>query len=402
MKLGARRHFCLRAILALASVFLAVACARPGPQQTAQDYLQALESADYGRCYELLPASERAKLSPAAFAAEIPLAPDVTRAWFSRILHATDYRVNPPRTEGITATVPVDVLTPNVALWQRQLGALNPEARPAAVARQLREHSYPVLSYRDNLVLVKEHRRWWISDGFEIRGQVDSLREKAVVAYHGYDFKLAVSLYKQLLAMLAEAPLSGSQGLSIRYGRELMVVEAALRQQPQEQAYLSNLLVQKLSREPTNTGQPGMFGEIRNAGARALDQVRLRVSYYPNSEGQQHALFYEEHTPLALPIGVTDFSSVQPELRPGDMVKFGFPLTAPADMQLHAKAVVSADAVIFSDASIAPPKLPGYVPRQPPSLQVTSLARSGAAATGGTHRRARTVRHRLRHHRRHR
>jgi hypothetical protein len=344
-------------ILALAG------CTGDGPRLAAQQYLLALKTGATSRCYTMLSEPERQALTQPEFLSAPPLAPDVPARWFAPLEQATQYATEPSRVVNGMVVVPVAITTPNLDLWQRML---TDSGLPAEVIpQQLKDHRYPLLSYIDALVMVKEHHRWHLVGGFPIKARAAQLRQQAVVAFHNYDFARAAALYHQILALLDEAPFSGSQGVALRYQREAGLVEKALSQREQARRYLARLKVTKVTRQPTRSGQAGIFGVVINQGQRSIDQFKLRVTFYSVVAGMPKAIYYEDHTPLAVPLGFVDFNPASPSLRPAGRLAFGLALHAPADIQAGARVVVAPVDLIFSASDGPPPKLADYQERDP-------------------------------------
>ncbi|HLH78204.1 MAG TPA: hypothetical protein VKV28_15475 [Candidatus Binataceae bacterium] len=375
-------------ILTLAS------CARSGPRQAAQQYLLALKTGATARCYAMVSEPERDKLTEHAFSSAPPLAPDVPARWFGPLERVTQYRSEPSRMVRGMVVVPVAITTPNLVLWQRMLANDGPPTT-GLIEEQLNNQRYPLLSYTDFMVMVKEHHRWHLVGGFPIQARAAQLRQQAVLAYHNYDFARAAALYHQILALLTEAPFSGSQGLALRYQRESSLVEKARTQRGQAQRYLGRLKVTQVTRQPTSAGQAGIFGVIINQGQRSIDQLKLRVTFYNAVAGAPTAIYYEDHTPLAVPLGFVDFNPVSSPLRPAGRLAFGLALHAPADIQAGARVVVTPVDLIFSADDGPPPKLAAYQERAPnvppPSANPLAVDHPSPQLT-----------HRLHHHRHHR
>ena len=371
-------------------------CARNGPRQAAQEYLLALKTGATSRCYAMLSEPERQKLSLPEFLAAPPLAPDVPAHWFEPLEQATQYRTEPSRIVRGLVVVPVAIRTPNLDLWQRLLSGAG-QPLPALIQQQLTRHSYPLLSYTDVMVLVKEHHRWHLVAGFPIAARAAQLRQQAVAAFHNYDFERAAAIYHQILALLAEAPFTGNQGLALGYQREAALVENARSQRAQAQRYLGRLKITKVTRQPTRSGRAGIFGVITNQGQRSIDQLKLRVTFYSAVAGAPQAIYYEDHTPLAVPLGFVDFHPISPPFRPRAQLPFGLALHAPADIQANARVVVTPVDLILSADDGPPPKRADYQERDPiaPTARVAPRAVAHPVAVAPHHHR-----HRARHHRR--
>ncbi len=116
------------------------------------------------------------------------------------------------------------------------------------------------------------------------------------------------------------------------------------------QAYLPKLILKNVTTKPAQPGGVGMFGQVTNSGARALDQVELTVSYYGNDGKPTHA---ERHTPIATPLQFTDFNLPIVPFGPGETRDFGVTLKAPPEIAQEGQPRAAVTGIIFSQAQRA-------------------------------------------------
>jgi hypothetical protein len=341
-----------RVILAIAALCLMAGCSRgpagPGPEAAARNYLVALKSGDYQTCYRMLAEQDLLHGSLGEFLGQIPLAPTVEQRWFDQIEAATEYRLGPAEEQNETqATLPVQVTTPNLVVWERMLAAHSKDRKTLRqdAEKQLASGNFPVLKYADRMVLVYEDDEWRLVAGFPLRAQIDALHDQALTAYHQLDYAKALELYRQMLQRLDHARFTGRAGLAGGLRREMKRVEMVAASAAAAQAYIPSLKLKDVTVKPAMSGSQGMFGEIVNSGNRALDQINLTVSYYsPNGK----LVYTERHTPFALPLRFADFELPLAPLAPGASRKFGIRLTAPTDVQQDDKPQLTVSGVIVS------------------------------------------------------
>jgi hypothetical protein len=341
-----------RIICAIVSLCLMAGCSRgpggPGPEAAAHNYLVALKSGDYQTCYRMLAEKDLLHGSLGQFLGQIPLAPNIEQRWFDQVEAATEYRLGPANEQNETqATLPVQVTTPNLVLWERMLAAQskNRKSLRQDAEKQLASGNFPCLKYEDQMVLVYEDDEWRLVAGFPVRAQIDSLHDQALTAYHQLDYDKALKFYHQMLQRLDHARFTGRVELAGQLGREMKRVEIAAASAASAQAYVARLTLKDVAAKPAMSGGQGMFGEVVNSGNRALDQVNLKVSYYaPNGK----LAYTETHTPFALPLRFADFDLPLVPLAPGAARKFGIRLTAPTDVQQDDRAQLTVSGVILS------------------------------------------------------
>ena len=298
----------------------------------------------------MLAEPDRKQRSMQQFLAEIPIAPDVSRRWFRKIQRVTDYQIAQPASGPNQTVVPVHVTTPDLMLWERMLGGRSSakEMVQAAAEKELSNGLYPILRYSDYIVLVKEGRDWHVVAGYEVRERLARLRGDALQAYHAYQYDRAVDLYRQMQGELDKAAFTGSGYLKYLCGAETRIVAAAQSSAPGARVYLSRVILEHVEAKLTAAHQPGMFGQISNAGERSLDQVELTVSYYAGAGNQEKAVYSESHTPIATPLRFTDFDRPILPFLSGETRQFGFTLNAPANIQQQSRSEVRVSNIIFS------------------------------------------------------
>jgi hypothetical protein len=374
----------LRLLFATLGFLLIVGCAKapppgPGPEEVAMVYLGALKAGDYQACYRMIAENDLVHGSLGGFLGQMPMAPNVERRWFGQIEAATEYRVGRAVERGGEAIVPVNVTTPNLALWERMLGARNAtkQAVQKGFEKQLAGGDYPRLSYSDQIVMVWEGGEWRILAGFAQRARIDRLHDQALANYHQLQYDKALGLYRQMLERLDKAPFTADREVAFQLGREMKRVEAASAGAAAAQSYLPRLALKNVDAKPALSGSPGMFGQMVNSGDRDLDQVELTVSYYSDAG---KLVYSERHTPVALPLEFTDFDLPVVPFHPGETRAIGITLTAPLEIQQQNKPRMVVSGVIFSEPLAAPPKLAG-IERTDPRARDRDRAISAAASS---------------------
>ena len=98
---------------------------------------------------------------------------------------------------------------------------------------------------------------------------------------------------------------------------------------------------------------PAMFGRIINAGDRAIDDLRLTVTYYK----ERRALDAENHTVVVTPLSFTSFDRLVRPFIPGETRSFAFELTAPSQIQQEASPNLTVGLISFTQSHAPWPKL---------------------------------------------
>jgi hypothetical protein len=368
---------------ALAGLIALSGCGGNSPRGRAQRYLDYLQQFNYAGCYGMLSEQDKKDRDFSEFLTAIPMAPDTSPLWFRAVLHSTHYQTGEVSRNGNRAVVAVRVTTPNLPLWERTLdAAAGPDhIGDEGAVRSLDTGDYPKLTYKDQIVLTKEHHRWRVLASLAARDHIVDQYRKAVALYDQSDFDGAAAAYRKLLAEADQLDATGTGAMKTVYAAELARTEAILRQGRLSQAYIaSNLKLADVAMKMSEDRVPGVFGRITNAGDRALDQVALAVTWYEGRGNSLRQLFREQHAIVITPLQFTDFSRPVIPFLPGATRKFGFILTAPAEVQQNASPYVTVSAIVFT-ASPAPLPTRDSRPRSSPG---TKRAPSPTPSTSGS------------------
>ncbi len=372
------------AVAALAA--LASGCAGKGPAQAAQNYLDNLKLHNYPACYRMLSRQDRAGRTMEQFLAGPPLAPEVSRDWFKAVLGVVNYEIGAVRrAENNQTVVAVRVTQPDLPLWERTVDAtVDPGASPDRAAQKtLSDGSYPKLAYDDEIVTVKEAGGWRILVDFPAREEAEKKHKEAIRAYHRRDYAKTIAAYQAALADLGKEGATGSAGLKFLYQRELGEIEKVQNQLPETQAYVPKLALTDVDMKMTASRAAGIFGKIRNAGNRAVDEVVCTVTYYVGQGKRRTALYSEEHTIIATPLEFANFSRPVLPFVPGESRDFGFRLAAPTEIQQKAAPGLAITALAFTQSAAPVPKL-SPSPVIPPSTAQAPAGSLGGASPAAT------------------
>ena len=351
--------FSARAIRALSAAIVAAlmlaGCGRGSPHGVAERYLEYLQQFNYDASYHLLSAKDRQDRTLREFVKAIPLAPDVSPIWFRPILHITHYELGPAHrnSDGVTASVPVRITTPDLALWERILDAAAGPGDTGAdrAQRSLDLGDYPKVTYDDTFFLTKEHHHWRVVAGLAGRDVIIEQHRQAVVQYHQHDFAGAIATFKSMIASLDRQQATGSRSLAQRYRNEMRTIEKVMAQQADTASYIPRLKLDRVAMKMSEERVPAIFGTITNAGDKPLDEVALAVTWYEGRGKDLHAVHRETHPVVATPLQFTDFSrSVLPFIS-GETRNFGFILTAPAQIEQDASPYVTVSSIAFTQSS---------------------------------------------------
>ena len=366
----------LLAALAIATATLCAACTWQSPRTVAQNYLIALEAHHYEQCYAMLTEADRKVCPLDRFLAVIPLAPDVTRRWFGPTLKATAFEIGEPTGEGLRRTIPINVKAPDLARLERIVNArVGPDVDHAPVARKALAHDdYPQIAYRDDIVLVKEHHRWRVWADFPARAQAADLRRQALDLYYGGSQREAIDRYRQAIAVLEKSDATGGWGLKFLYARELHMLEEIAAETAAATAYAENLKLSEIGMRISAAHHPVVFGKITNRGNRAVDEVRMKVTFFEGYGTDRRAVFVEQHIPIATPLQFTDFTIKERPLMPGETRDFGFELKAPISTQQVADPYVTVSEIAFTEPELAPPASGARTNRKAASPAATGTA----------------------------
>jgi hypothetical protein len=395
---------------ALASIVLLAGLALVGcgqsPKNLAATYLADLQQFNYPACYAMLTAEDRSARTLKQFLAEIPMAPNVDPVWFRAVLFSMRYEVGDAQVTGERAVVPVRVVMPDLALWERTIDAtVGPdESANAAADRSLQSGDYPRLRFSDAVVMVKQQHRWRVLADFARRDQIMDRHREAVGIYHSHDYAKAEAAWDAILAQLSGDPFTGSRGMEFLFRRELKAIRNIQAQLPAARAYIPKLVLSDVAVKESEARVPAIFGKITNAGDRGIDDVRLTVTWYAGRNSQRKALFQESHNVVVTPIEFTGYSVPVLPLVPGETRSFGFELAAPPALQQQSEPNLVVGSILFSQSSAPLPKLalptptPGASASPPgsPSASPTAHQTPSAPPASAPHRSARNRRN-LRH-----
>lgn len=364
-------------LLALALVNAAALLAGCGqsPQRLATRYLADLQQFNYPACYATLTDEDRAARSLKQFLTEIPLAPDADPIWFRAILFSTRYEVGQPQVNGERAVVPVKVTMPDLTLWERTIDA---KAGPqdslnAAADKSLETGLYPKLRFEDALVIIKQQHQWRVVADFARRDLIRDGNRDAVGIYHKQDYTAAAAAYQALIAQLDKQEFSGSRGIEFFFKRKLKAIEDIQAQVPAAHAYISRLVLSDVAVKMSEARVPAIFGRITNAGDRAVDEVRLTVTYFAGRGAQQKLLYQESHSVIVTPIEFAGFIRPVLPFVPGETRDMGFELAAPVQIQQQSEPSLTVGSIVFTQSKAPLPSLaienltPAPQPSGPPS-----------------------------------
>ena len=363
--------------LTIAAATLCAACTWQSPRTVAQDYLAALQGRHYQQCYVMLSKDDKQACPLEQFLTLVPLAPDVSRRWFRPVLKATSFEIGEPAGQGLRMTIPINVRTPDLARFERIINAsVGLDADPVPAARKALElGDCPQLSYRDDLVLIKEHHRWRVRADFPARKRAADLRRQALDFYYAGSYVQAVDSYRQAIAVLDKSDATGDWGLKFLYAREQHELEEIVGESAGAAAYIGNLKLSKIGMRMSAAQHPAVFGKITNLGHRAVDGVRMKVTFFEGRGDVRRVLFVEQHVPIATPLQFTDFTIKALPLMPGETRDFGFDLKAPISTQQIGDPYVTVSEIVFTPLELLPPASP--------AAHSTSKAGPGATATAG-------------------
>jgi len=351
-----------RLTLIIAALISLAGCLGQRPQVIAQRYVDALKDRRYGDCYVMLTEKDRQERTPDRFVSAIPLAPDVGNSWFKLMLEATSYQVGETRREGVRSFVPVMVTTPDLARFERSVEAyVGSDGDPVAAARDaLKSGDYPKVTYEDDIVLVKEHHRWRVEVDFAARDAAANQRRAGLEAYYKFDFNSAVSAYNDALGILRKSDATGARGLEFLYGRELSEIMTIQTDAPAAKAYLPHLTLSEVGMKMSADHRPAVFGKITNNGDRAIDGVRMIITFYGGRGADRRPTFGENHTPISTPLEFANFAIRAEPLAPGETRAFGVALGAPLTVEESGDPFVAVSGIIFTPSALMP--MPAAVP----------------------------------------
>ncbi len=377
-----------RAALPVAAGLLAAllaGCMGNTPKGRAEEYINHLKVFDYHFCYQGLTLKDRTERTFGQFLTEIPLAPEVSPAWFKLVLQVTKYDVGEPRIEGTKAIVPIRVTTPDLPRWERTLdAAAGAEGVTEETAeRSLASGNYPTLSYTDSIVTVKDRHRWRLFVDFPQKDRIADMHRNAIALYHRHEYETAVAAYRAMLDALGKEQATGNEGRKFLYGRELRDIRNVLAQLPESRVYIPKLKLSEVAMKMSDAHSPAIFGRITNTGDRAIDEVEVTVTYYERDNGDLKAVYTDKHIAIATPLEFTEFSEPVLPFVPGETRDFGFLLTAPAEIQKNAAPYVTVSSIAFTQSEAPLPEVPHSPPSSAklPAAPQPSTPAPGAAGT---------------------
>jgi hypothetical protein len=344
-------------VLSIATVL--AGCDRRRPHGVAERYLENLKQFNYAGCYNLLSDQDRADRSLHEFLTEIPLAPDVSPLWFRPILHITQYELGPEHrnSDGASAYVPVRIATPNLPLWERTLDAAAPDGSGAdAAQRSLDRGDYPKRTYDDRVFLLKEHHRWRVVAGFAARDRVIDRHREIMADYYAGRYDKVVPAYESMITELENQQATSSLGLAGLYKDELSEIEKIKARLPSSAAYAGQLKLSGIAMKMSEQRVPAIFGAVTNSGDKAIDDIKLAVTWYEGRGKGLKAVHREEHAVVITPIEFTDFGRPVLPFVSGETRHFGFILSAPAEVQQNASPYVTIGTIAFSPPSAPLPR----------------------------------------------
>jgi hypothetical protein len=370
-------------LLSLCSLVFS-SCFRRSPYWVAERYVENLEQFNYVECYSLLSVQDRTDRSLQQFLTEIPLAPDVSPIWFRPILNVMRFELGEEyRThDGMIASVPVRVTAPDLPLWERTLDALGAsDGSPSGLAqRSLANGSYAAVTYQDEIFLIQEHRDWRIKADFAARDHVLERHRQAMRDFYAGRLDLVMSELNSLINELEQSQGTGNLGLAARFQTELAEVRKIKDEEGAAAAYGAKLKLDKVAMRMAEERLPAIFGDVTNAGNRAIDELRLSVTWYQGRGKSLQVLQREEHSIVVTPIEFTDFTRQVIPFLPGETRQFGFILNAPSEIQQNATPYVTIASIGFTEIPAPLPRLEASSTSQAPDSGDEQVRRTAPIA----------------------
>lgn len=381
-----------RITIAIVGLMLA-GCARRLPHGIAERYLENLRQFNYGGCYQLLSAQDRSGRTLAEFLTEIPLAPDVSPVWFRPLLHQTRFELGDEErsADGLTASVPVKITTPDRAAWERTLNAASGPAHLTAetAQRSLDTGDYPAWVYSDKIFLTKEHHHWRVVAGFAARDRIVDQHRQAMNDYLEQRYDRAIPEWRAMIAELRNQAATGSAGLAEHYSHELTRILQLQDTRAEAKRYAAQIKLTGIAMKMAEDRVPGIFGTVTNSGKRPVDAIALTVSWYAGRGKDLRVIHHEEHAVVQTPIDFTDFTRSVLPLMPGESRPIGFILSAPQEVQQQASPYVTIGAIALTDPALlkhaTSPTTPATAAAATPSPtgSVAATLPTGAASSAG-------------------
>jgi polyisoprenoid-binding protein YceI len=336
-------------------------CLRRSPYGVAERYVESLQQFNYAKCYSLLSAQDRADRPLRQFLTEIPLAPEVSPVWFRPILNIIRFELgkefrNP---DGVTAYVPVKIIAPNLALWERTLDANGQrDGSPSEIAqRSLATGTYPTVTYEDQIFLVKEDHHWRVKAAFAAHERALDRHRRAMRDFYEGRLDQVIAELHSIINELQQSQGTGNRGLVARLQTELAQMSKLKAETRAAAAYGAKLKLDKVAMRMAEERVPAIFGDVTNGGNRPIDELRLAVTWYQGRGKDLKVVQREEHSIIVTPIEFTNFSSQVIPFLPGEKSQFGFILDAPPETQQNATPYVSIASLAFTEIRAPLPKL---------------------------------------------
>jgi hypothetical protein len=259
----------------------------------------------------------------------------------------------------VIVSVPVKITAPDLPLWERTLDALGAtDGSPSELAhRSLARASYPIVTYQDQIFLLKEHRDWRIKAAFAARDQMLEGHRQAMVDFYAGRLERAVTELHSLVNELKQSQGTGNPGLAARFQTELAEVRKLKDEEGAAAAYGTKLKLDNVAMRMAEERVPAIFGDVTNAGNRPIDELTLSVTWYQGRGKNLQAVQREEHSIVVTPIEFTDFTRQVIPMLPGEKRQFGFILQALPAIQQNATPYVSVGSIGFTQIPAPLPRL---------------------------------------------
>jgi hypothetical protein len=263
------------------------------------------------------------------------------------------------RTHDGAIVVPVKITTPDLPLWERTLDALGAsDGSPSELAqRSLASGSYPIVTYQDQIVLLKEHRDWRIKAAFAVRDQVLERRGQAMRDFYAGQLDRAISELHSLITELGQSQGTGSLGLVALFQTELSEVKKIKDQEGTAAGYGAKLKLDKVAMRMAEEHLPAIFGDVSNTGNRAIDELSVSIAWYQGRGKNLQVVQREEHSIVVTSIEFTDFTRQVIPFVPGETRQFGFILNAPPGIQQNATPYITIGSIGFTEIPAPLPRL---------------------------------------------
>ena len=269
-----------RFVVLIMLVTWATGCATgPSPKEVMGKYLDAYGKGKYEEAYPLLSSTDKTAKSLVAYS-------DSEGSEFMAILGPkASYQVKGVKTEGDKAKATVEIKTPDIkGVFGELLGkimamALEGEPDSNALEKMLAERvqgkNWPMITRTEYYDLVKEKDGWKVFLNYEGINKSQELKNKA-------ESLETQKKYAEAKSALEEAANLNPKDVEIP--GKIMVMDKKATEYKESQMYFDKIDVRNVSVEQNNSGQLGVFGELKNRGDRTLRAVAITV-YYLDKEG---------------------------------------------------------------------------------------------------------------------